>query len=224
MRLPVKEIFATVQGEGSATGSPAVFLRLSACNMWSGREDMRDKGTGVCSQWCDTEFYGGKWTEIDEITERIMTASFGWRGPVVVISGGEPCLWLRKPEGELLVERLKCANISVHVETNGSIAADVLKVVDHVTVSPKALKKPIGDDPLAHVVVRSGTDLKVVMPQWRWGEILEMQEWGFKHKFFQPLDTRCEQTNKDHLTRCIHLAKETGWRLSLQTHKLVGWP
>jgi hypothetical protein len=220
MALNVREVFATMQGEGSMAGAPAVFVRLSGCNLWSGLAHLRHAGTGACAEWCDTDFAKGTRYEPSEVTDAVLRLCDGWARPFVVVSGGEPCLQLRTASGEVLVRSLQQAGVDVAVETNGTVEADVLADLQHVTVSPKALRTP-GADTLSHVLVRSGTDLKVVAPQWSEEELLRMNEWQFAHRYVQPLDTG---TGHGAIQPALQLAARLGWRVSAQVHKLLELP
>jgi organic radical activating enzyme len=220
MALTVREVFATMQGEGSLTGAPAVFVRLAGCNLWSGLQHLRDAGAGACAAWCDTDFAKGTRYEAQEVADAVLRLCDGWARPLAVVSGGEPCLQLRTASGEQLVDRLRHAGVRVAVETNGTVQADVLGSVDHVTVSPKALRAP-GTDPLAHVLVRAGTDLKVVAPQWSDADLLQMAGWAFAHRYVQPLDTG---TGPGAVQPALELAARLGWQVSTQVHKLLELP
>lgn len=224
-RLLVHSMFPTVQGEGSAVGTPCVFLRLSGCNLWSGLEEGRGRGRGACARWCDTEFHGGTALEPEEVLDQLAPMWAGAMRPVVVVTGGEPLLHLRRPPGEALVRLLLDQGVEVHLETNGTTQADVLPDLHHVTVSPKALASP-GEDALGHVVVRTGTDLKVVHPQWTVLELISMAAWDFPHRFIQPLDPGdgWRRTAQANLEESVQVAHAIGWRVSVQAHKLVGWP
>jgi organic radical activating enzyme len=136
------------------------------------------------------------------------------------VSGGEPCLQLRTASGEALVRLLQTAGAAVAVETNGTVEADVLASLQHVTVSPKALRAP-GDDPLAHVRVRQGTDIKVVAPQWADEDLQRMSGWAFMHRYVQPLDTG---SGPGTVQPALELAARLGWRVSAQVHKLLELP
>ena len=219
--LSVKEIFATLQGEGSQTGTPSVFVRFAGCNLWSGLEKSRGKARGICGHWCDTDFVGGTKMEILEIVEQVRILTKDWKQPHVTITGGEPCLQLRRPAGEDFVEELLMQNISVAVETNGTTPAAVLNDPSvHVTVSPKQLVK----DPqtLEHIKLRWGTDLKVIHPQWSDANLETMRRWDFRHWFIQPLDTGCDLSVAPE--EAIAACRRFGYRLSLQTHKMIGVP
>ena len=221
MALSVREVFATMQGEGSMAGAPAVFVRLAGCNLWGGLAHQRAAGAGVCAAWCDTDFAHGTRHEPQEVVDTVLRLSNGWARPCVVLTGGEPCLQLRRPAGEQLVAKLRGAGVLVAVETNGTVLADVLAEADHVTVSPKALRGP-SDDPLAHILVRTGTDLKVVAPQWGDEALAIMGGWSFGNRYVQPLDTGGPPAEV--MQQALAKACALGWRVSVQTHKLIGLP
>lgn len=218
MSLVVREVFSTMQGEGSRTGVPCVFIRFSGCNLWTGTPETRDTGTGVCARWCDTDFHGGTRFAPSELVDRVLGMMDGWPSPAVVISGGEPLLNLRRPGGEVLVSLLRESGVHVAVETNGTLTADILGDLDHITVSPKALKTP-GEDPLGHIVLREGTDLKVVWPQWHLDLMERMNGWNFVHRYVQPLDDGRHPVNAAH--ESLAVASRLGWRVSVQVHKFT---
>lgn len=207
----VKEIFYTLQGEGANSGVPAVFCRFSGCNLWSGRE--ADRASAVCS-FCDTDFVGtdgpggGKFATHDALSGAIEAAwpaeTAGYR--LVVFTGGEPLLQL----DEKLVEALHARGFRVAIETNGTRAAPA--GVDWVCVSPKAG---------APLMVESGDELKLVYPQ-PGAEPERFEQLDFDHFFLQPMDGPQRETN----TRLAidYCLAHPGWRLSLQTHKLIGIP
>jgi 7-carboxy-7-deazaguanine synthase len=220
--LRVREVFATLQGEGSQAGRPAVFVRFTGCNLWSGTPEGRATGRGGCAAWCDTDFATGTPYEPEALTDLVLGLCEGWGGrPMVVVTGGEPCLQLRRPEGEEFVRAL-LGGVAVAVETNGTVEADVLSAGLHVTVSPKALRAP-GSDPLQHVLVRTGTDLKVVALQWSFDDLARMGDWGFAHRFIQPRDDG-KPGDPMNVSEVRGLAERLGWRVGLQTHKFMGVP
>lgn len=209
----VKEIFYTLQGEGTWSGRPAVFCRFSGCNLWTGRERHRDQA--VC-RFCDTDFVGtdgpggGRFPSARELADAVAGA---WAGsghararPYVVCTGGEPLLQL----DEAAVEALHDRGFEVAVETNGT--RPLVAGLDWVCMSPKAG---------APLVVRSGDELKLVFPQ----EALmpqDVEELDFPNLFLQPMDgpARAENT-KAAVEYCL---AHPQWRLSLQTHKVIGIP
>jgi 7-carboxy-7-deazaguanine synthase (Cx14CxxC type) len=213
MSYAVKEIFYTLQGEGAQAGRPAVFCRFSGCNLWSGREVDRD--TAVC-RFCDTDFVGtdgtggGRFADAAALAAAVAAqwpAGAGGR-PYVVCTGGEPLLQLDAP----LIEALHAAGFEIAIETNGT--KPVPDGIDWVCVSPKAGSR---------LVVERGNELKLVFPQ---AEAEAKPEnflnLRFDNFFLQPMDgpDRVE-TLKATIAYC--LANPT-WRLSLQTHKIMGIP
>ena len=207
----VKECFYTLQGEGSHAGRPAVFLRFSGCNLWTGRE--ADRATAVCS-FCDTDFVGvgpdgGRFKTAPELAQFVLSR---WPAhdspravrPFVVCTGGEPLLQLDGP----LIEALHRRSFEIGIETNGTIP--VPPGVDWVCVSPKAN---------ATLVVHDGNELKLVYPQ---PALMPEQVAGlhFSHRFLQPMDGPARALNTERaIEYCLQHPK---WRLSLQTHKLTG--
>ena len=208
MTYSVKELFLTLQGEGVQSGSRAVFLRFAGCNLWSGRE--QDRASAQCG-FCDTDFVGtdgeggGKFGDAEALADSV-EAAWGRGGDdrLVVITGGEPMLQL----DSALVEALHDRGFRVAVETNGTLAA--VEGLDWICVSPKAGTQ---------VVQRSGNELKLVWPQ-DGIDPAELESWRFDHFLVQPMD--CAD-GKAAVDAAIRLAMERPrWRLSLQSHKLVG--
>jgi len=226
--LKVKEIFSTVQGEGSKAGTPAVFIRLAGCNLWSGHESARESGKGACADWCDTYFYGGTPYPVVELVDAVQELTQGWSQRMVVISGGEPLLQMRRPIGAVLCTELKKIGVTLSVETNGTVSSPVLEFFDHITLSPKPLKPIYMVDkayPFAewgHINIQSGTDLKVIVPtKWSDEAINEFASWNFEHKFFQPKDIGDKGLGAtEHAVRLAQ--RHEGWRVSFQTHKFAG--
>jgi 7-carboxy-7-deazaguanine synthase (Cx14CxxC type) len=210
MAYAVKEAFLTLQGEGVQSGSRAVFLRFAGCNLWSGRES--DRAAAQCN-FCDTDFVGtdgpggGKFASADELAAHVAALwGDGRQGRLVVVTGGEPMLQL----DSALVDALHERGFRVAVETNGTLAA--VPGLDWLCVSPKAGTK---------VVQRSGDELKLVWPQ-PGIDPAELEQWDFRHFLVQPMD--CAEREAA-VKAAIELAMERPrWRLSLQSHKLVGLP
>jgi 7-carboxy-7-deazaguanine synthase (Cx14CxxC type) len=208
MTYAVKEIFLTLQGEGVQSGSRAVFLRFAGCNLWSGRED--DRASAQC-RFCDTDFVGtdgeggGKFASADALARAVESAwGAGSEARLVVITGGEPMLQL----DPALVDALHERGFRVAVETNGTLPA--VGGLDWVCVSPKA-----GTD----VVQRSGDELKLVWPQ-EGIDPAELEGWDFRHFLVQPMDGA---DGKAAVDAAVRLAMERPrWRLTLQSHKVVG--
>ena len=220
----VKEIYTTLQGEGAQTGRAAVFLRFAGCNLWSGLE--RNRANAVC-RFCDTDFIGyngpggGKFADADSLAEAVADK---WRTrigppsvqsrrrdgdqakPYVVCTGGEPLLQL----DEALIDALHAKGFEIAIETNGTMAAP--SGINWICVSPKAR---------ANLVQKSGDELKLVFPQ-EDGEPERFENFDFKHFFLQPMDGPDQNANIQAAARyCLAHPK---WRLSLQTHKLIGLP
>lgn len=214
MTYTVKEIFYTLQGEGAQTGRAAVFCRFSGCNLWSGREE--DRPRAVC-RFCDTDFVGtgpdgGRFKTAGELADAIArswsgrAASNGTEGArkYVVCTGGEPLLQV----DQALIEALHERGFEVAVETNGTRPAP--SSLDWVCVSPKA------DAPL---VQTSGSELKLVYPQDK-APPEKFEQLAFKHFFLQPMDGPDKERNTElAIDYCL---RHPRWRLSVQTHKLVG--
>lgn len=209
MAYTVKEIFYTLQGEGTHAGRPAVFCRFSGCNLWSGREEGRAQA--VC-RFCDTDFVGtdgengGKYTAA-ELAARIASLwPSGAAHRYVVCTGGEPLLQL----DALLIETLHAQDFTIAIETNGTLP--IPEGIDWVCVSPKA------DAPLT--VVR-GNELKVVVPQQR-QNLVDYEKLAFDHFFVQPMDNAERERNTQF---AIDWCKQhPRWHLSLQTHKYLNIP
>jgi 7-carboxy-7-deazaguanine synthase (Cx14CxxC type) len=213
MSYAVKEIYYTLQGEGANVGRPAVFLRFTGCNLWSGREE--DRAAAVCT-FCDTDFVGndgpggGKFATARELAAAVAKCWPAFSSPparpFVVCTGGEPLLQLDEP----LVTGLHEAGFEVAVETNGTRPPP--PGVDWVCVSPKA-----GAD----LVLREGDELKLVFPQ-SGAEPARYESLAFRHFFLQPMDGPQRQENTRLAVR--YCLEHPRWRLSLQTHKYLGIP
>lgn len=211
MTYQVKEIYYTLQGEGAQTGRAAVFLRFAGCNLWSGLE--RDRGEAVC-KFCDTDFVGtngpggGKFADADALADAVLRQ---WPKdhagtPYVVCTGGEPLLQI----DDALVAALHAKGFEIGIETNGTLLPP--DGIDWVCVSPKAD---------AELNLRRGNELKLIYPQAR-GEPERYEALAFDHFFLQPMDSPERDTNTRAATAyCLAHPK---WRLSLQTHKLLGIP
>lgn len=213
MTYSIKEMYYTLQGEGAQSGRAAVFCRFSGCNLWTGRES--DRATAVCS-FCDTQFVGtdgpggGKFSTPDDLADAVLSC---WSGaldsslaPLVVCTGGEPLLQLDQP----LVDALHHRGFEVAVETNGTQTPP--SGLDWICVSPKAN---------AEVVLLQGDELKLVFPQ---PEAMPeaFVEMDFQHFFLQPMDgPKREENTQAAISYCLQHPR---WRLSLQTHKLIGIP
>lgn len=223
MPYAVKELFYTLQGEGGQAGSPAVFCRFAGCNLWTGREEDRHKA--VC-KFCDTQFVGtdglngGKFATATELATRAAEIWDGGdpirratradaptrRRALVVCTGGEPLLQL----DAAMVDAFHAEGFRVAVETNGTQPAP--PGIDWICVSPKST---------APVVLKQGHELKLVYPQ---ADAMpeRFTALEFEHFFLQPMDGPAIAEN----TRAavVYCLDHPRWRLSLQTHKLLGIP
>jgi len=205
----VKEIFYTLQGEGANAGAPAVFCRFAGCNLWSGREADR---AGAACDFCDTDFVGtdgtggGKFDDANSLADAVERE---WRHPdrahrFVVCTGGEPLLQLDRAAIDALHQR----GFRIAVETNGTIAPPA--GIDWVCVSPKA------DVALA---LEAGDELKLVYPQPK-APPERFEALAFEHFFLQPMDGPAREANtREAIGYCLAHPR---WRLSLQSHKIIG--
>jgi len=206
MSYAVKEMFLTLQGEGMQAGRRAVFIRLAGCNLWTGRE--QDRATAIC-KFCDTDFVGidgdnGGRYDASELADRALSLWASGGPPFAVITGGEPLLQLDAP----LIAALKDSGFFIAVESNGTIAAP--EGIDWLCISPKAGST---------IVQRSGDEVKVVWPQ----PGLDMEEiagWDFSNRLIQPMDDPDLQANEQ--AAIDFVLANPRWRLTLQTHKLLG--
>jgi 7-carboxy-7-deazaguanine synthase (Cx14CxxC type) len=204
MTYSVREIFYTLQGEGSHTGRPAVFCRFSGCNLWSGRKE--DRASAVC-RFCDTDFVGGDRfataTELAKDIDRHWAAS-GSRRKFVVLTGGEPLLQVDVD----LLDELRRRQFFIAIETNGTIVPPA--GIGWICVSPKAG---------APLVVRSGNELKVVVPQPAL-DLSELAQLEFDSFRLQPMDgPNLRENTQWAIEACL---RDPRWSLSFQTHKVVG--
>jgi 7-carboxy-7-deazaguanine synthase (Cx14CxxC type) len=211
MSYAVKEIYYTLQGEGAQTGRAAVFLRFAGCNLWSGLE--RDRARAVC-KFCDTDFVGvdgpggGKFADPDALASAVAAR---WPSdlrarPYVVCTGGEPLLQLDGP----LIATLHAKGFEVAIETNGTLLPP--PGIDWICVSPKAD---------AEFNLKQGQELKLVYPQTN-GVPEKFAGLLFDHFFLQPMDGPAREANTKLATD--YCLAHPQWRLSLQTHKLIGIP
>lgn len=211
MSYAVKEIFYTLQGEGTQAGRAAVFCRFAGCNLWSGHE--ADRASAVC-QFCDTDFVGadgpggGRFADADALADAVAAqwpvAGGGRR--FVVCTGGEPLLQI----DAALIDALHARGFEIAVETNGTLAAP--EGLDWICVSPKArtaLNQTKGDE------------LKLVYPQ---ADALpeQFEDLAFRHFFLQPMDGPERAANTEQAVR--YCMQHPRWRLSLQTHKILSIP
>ena len=212
MSYAVKEIFLTLQGEGRQAGRRAVFLRMSGCNLWTGRE--QDRASAEC-QFCDTDFVGmdgdngGRYRDAELLADKVVDLwSDGIVGDegrrFVVITGGEPLLQV----DSALIDALHGRGFEIAVETNGTIAAPA--GIDWICVSPKA-----GTE----IVQRSGDELKLVWPQ-PGNDYRAMEGWAFTNFLVSPMDG--PDLAASTAGAIDFVLAHPRWRLSAQTHKLIG--
>ena len=211
MAYIVKEIFYTLQGEGVQTGRPAVFCRFSGCNLWSGRQE--DRSRANC-RFCDTDFVGtdgpggGVFDDAQKLAQSIaetfpQDTSPGIR-PLVVLTGGEPALQVDND----LIEALHERDFEIAIETNGTLPLP--EGIDWITVSPKANTE---------IIIQSGNELKLVYPQEGISPEL-FENLHFQHFLLQPQDG---PDVKENTRRAVeYCLAHPRWRLSLQTHKILG--
>jgi 7-carboxy-7-deazaguanine synthase (Cx14CxxC type) len=207
MKYRIKEIFFTQQGEGKNTGKDFIFVRFSGCNLWSGQE--KHRASAIC-KFCDTDFYGtdgingGKY-QAKELIEKIKSLWISADSQIrVVLTGGEPLLQVDKG----LVSALKKENIYIAVETNGTLEAP--DGIDWICMSPKANTE---------IKLRKGSEVKVVYPQ----KNLNPDNFNvldFKNFYIQPMDS---ENYEDNVSQSVkYCMQNPNWKLSLQTHKILG--
>lgn len=210
MSYSVKEIFYTLQGEGLHTGRAAVFLRFAGCNLWNGLE--KDRESSVC-KFCDTDFIGtngengGKFESAEKLAEFARKVWGGANGkPYIVCTGGEPLLQLDR----LLIDALHSQGFEIAIETNGTILAP--DGIDHICVSPKAN---------AEILQTFGHELKLVFPQDE-NNPEQFETLNFENFYLQP---KFDANYQQNLIKCVDYCRlNPKWRLSLQTHKIIGIP
>jgi len=209
MSYAVKELFYTLQGEGARAGRASVFLRFAGCNLWSGREE--DRASAVCT-FCDTDFVGmdgpggGRFADAATLARAVRGAWPGGGAPYVVCTGGEPLLQLDAP----LIEALHAEGFEIAIESNGTIAAP--PGIDWICISPKST---------APLLQTRGDELKLVYPQLD-APPERFEALDFSHFFLSPMD--CAERDAATEAAIRYCLSHPRWRLSLQTHKLLGIP
>ena len=207
MSYRIKEIYFTQQGEGSNTGRDFVFVRFSGCNLWSGKE--KNRKSAIC-QFCDTDFYGtdginGGIYSAKQLIEKIKSLWVSRDDNIaVVLTGGEPLLQVN----DELVGALKQEQIYIAVETNGTL--DAPDKIDWICMSPKANTE---------IKLKKGNEIKVIFPQ----ESLDPEKFSlfdFSEFYLQPMDSNKYQENLN--ATITYCQKNPKWKLSLQTHKILG--
>ena len=207
MKYRIKEIFFTQQGEGKNTGKDFIFVRFSGCNLWSGQE--KHRASAIC-KFCDTDFYGtdgingGKY-QVKELIKKIKSLWISADSQIrVVLTGGEPLLQV----DEVLISALKNEDIYIAVETNGTLEAP--DGIDWICMSPKANTE---------IKLRKGSEVKVVYPQ----KNLNPDNFNvldFKNFYIQPMDS---ENYEDNVSQSVkYCMQNPNWKLSLQTHKILG--
>ena len=207
MKYKVKEIYFTQQGEGKNTGKDFVFVRFTGCNLWSGKE--KHRASAVC-KFCDTDFYGtdgvnGGIYETKDLVTKIKSLWISKDSEIkVVLTGGEPLLQV----DDSLITALKKANIYIAIETNGTLKAP--KGIDWICMSPKAN---------TDIQLTEGSEIKVIYPQ----ENLDPADFNnlkFSNYYIQPMDSNDYEAN---VSKSVEFCMQnSNWRLSLQTHKILG--
>ncbi len=216
MSYSVKEIFYSLQGEGFYSGRPAIFCRMSNCNLWTGREI--DRANAVC-QFCDTDFIGtdgqngGRFSTAKALCQHLLsfwpqpsTKKFS-PPPFVVLTGGEPLLQV----DDELIKQLHHHQFEIAIETNGTKHSP--QHIDWICMSPKAN---------APILLESGHELKLVYPQ---PDLMpeQVEHLNFQYFYLQPMDDADPTIQKNNLQQAIeYCLKHPRWQLSLQTHKLLG--
>lgn len=207
MSYRIKEIYFTQQGEGSNTGRDFVFVRFSGCNLWSGKE--KNRKSAIC-QFCDTDFYGtdginGGVYSAKQLIEKIKSLWVSRDDNIaVVLTGGEPLLQVN----DELVAALKQEQIYIAVETNGTL--DAPDHIDWICMSPKANTE---------IKLKKGNEIKIIFPQ----ESLDPEKFSlfdFSEFYLQPMDSNKYQENLN--ATITYCQKNPKWKLSLQTHKILG--
>lgn len=212
MSYSVKEVFYSLQGEGFHSGRPAIFCRLSKCNLWTGREE--DRAMAVC-QFCDTDFIGtdgqngGKFNTAEDLSQHLLGfwPKDSTEKPFVILTGGEPLLQV----DQLLIDTFHKHNIEIAIETNGTKKAP--NNIDWICMSPKAN---------APIILDKGHELKLVYPQ---PELLpeKVQNLEFDYFYLQPMDDQNPNIRQKNIKLAVdYCLKNPQWKLSLQTHKLLG--
>jgi len=207
MNYRIKEIYFTQQGEGKNTGKDFVFVRFAGCNLWSGKE--KHRASAIC-KFCDTDFYGtdgvnGGIYETKDLVTKIKSLWISKDSEIrVVLTGGEPLLQVDAS----LITALKKANIYIAIETNGTLKAP--KGIDWICMSPKAN---------TDIKLTEGSEIKVIYPQENL-DPADFNNMNFSNYYIQPMDSKDYEAN---VSKSVEFCMQnSNWRLSLQTHKILG--
>ena len=207
MNYRIKEIYFTQQGEGKNTGKNFVFVRFAGCNLWSGKE--KHRASAIC-KFCDTDFYGtdgvnGGIYETKDLVTKIKSLWISKDSEIrVVLTGGEPLLQV----DDSLITALKKANIYIAIETNGTLKAP--KGIDWICMSPKAN---------TDIQLTEGSEIKVIYPQENL-DPADFNNMNFSNYYIQPMDSKDYEAN---VSKSVEFCMQnSNWKLSLQTHKILG--
>ena len=207
MNYRIKEIYFTQQGEGKNTGKDFVFVRFAGCNLWSGKE--KHRASAIC-KFCDTDFYGtdgvnGGIYETKDLVTKIKSLWISKDSEIrVVLTGGEPLLQV----DDSLITALKKANIYIAIETNGTLKAP--KGIDWICMSPKAN---------TDIQLTEGSEIKIIYPQENL-DPADFNNMSFSNYYIQPMDSKDYEAN---VSKSVEFCMQnSNWRLSLQTHKILG--
>ena len=207
MNYRIKEIYFTQQGEGKNTGKDFVFVRFAGCNLWSGKE--KHRASAIC-KFCDTDFYGtdgvnGGVYETKDLVTKIKSLWISKHSEIrVVLTGGEPLLQV----DDSLITALKKANIYIAIETNGTLKAP--KGIDWICMSPKAN---------TDIKLTEGSEIKVIYPQENL-DPADFNNMNFSNYYIQRMDSKDYEAN---VSKSVEFCMQnSNWRLSLQTHKILG--
>ena len=190
----INEIFYSLQGEGYHSGTPAVFVRFSGCNL-------------RCD-FCDTEHQDGQLMSVQEIVDEVNKYPVA---PLLVLTGGEPSLFI----DEAFVAELKQkTGKKIAIETNGT--RPLPTSLDWVTFSPKSAFEGGDAEPC---VLKCCDELKVV---YLGQDLVQYDEIQAKHRFLQPCFCEDEVQRKANMKACVEAVMQNpGWRLSLQVHRIL---
>lgn len=220
MLYKVNEIFETIQGEGSFTGQPAIFVRLQGCpvgcawcdtkHTWAINPDMQVPLTSVMAKSADTE----QWTSVSAAQLLALFTSQGYQARHVVITGGEPCMYDLNP----LCHVLHDAGYQTQIETSGTFEISV-PAQSWVTVSPKVNMK--GGYKVLQSALDRADEIKhpVAMDKHieQLLELLQHTDVSDKLVYLQPISQQVKAT-----ALAIEYCKKHNWRLSVQVHKYLG--